>query len=122
MRDAAGHLAEGAQTLLLHDRVLRLPQVVVGMLERAVQLSLVRGERDVLTELLQELAVGAGEGMRLPSRRDERPEDLVLDDQRCDDERAQIAAGQALRERILDTSRTSCSQTSCPCMQRDKPF
>ena len=88
MRDTAGHLAECAQALLLHDCVLRLPQVVVGMLERAVQLSLVRGERDVLTQLLQELAVGAGEGMSLPSRCDERSEHLVLDDQRCDDERA----------------------------------
>ena len=64
MRDAARHLAERAQALLLHDLLLRGAQVVVGALQRAVQLRLVRGERGVLAGLAQEFALAAAEGVR----------------------------------------------------------
>ena len=63
MRDAARHLAERAQALLLHDLLLRLAQVVVGLLQGAVQLRLVRGQRGVLAGLAQELAFAAAEGV-----------------------------------------------------------
>ena len=33
--DAAGHLAEGAEAFLLHDGLLRLAQIVVGLLQGA---------------------------------------------------------------------------------------
>ena len=67
VRDAARHLAERAQPLLLHHGVLGLLQIVVGLLQRAVELRLVRGQRDVLAELPQEFAFPAAE--RCGSRR-----------------------------------------------------
>ena len=39
MRDAAGHLPQRAQPLLLHHRLLRLAQVVVGSLQGVVELA-----------------------------------------------------------------------------------
>ena len=36
VRDAAGHLAQRAQPLLLHDRLLGLAQIVIGLLQRVV--------------------------------------------------------------------------------------
>ena len=42
VRDAARHLAQRAQSLLLHDLLLRGAQVVVGLLQGGVQLRLVR--------------------------------------------------------------------------------
>ena len=59
--DAARHLAERAQPLLLQDGVLALAQILIGLLQPRVQLRLVRGERDVLAELPQELAIAAAE-------------------------------------------------------------
>ena len=41
MSDAAGHLAESAQTLLLHDRMLGLAKFVVGLLQVGMQARLV---------------------------------------------------------------------------------
>ena len=63
VRDAARHLAERAQPLLLHDLLLRVAQVVVGLLKRGVQLRLVRRERDVLAGLAQEFALAAAESV-----------------------------------------------------------
>ena len=60
---------ERAQAFVLQHRLLALPQVVVGALQRAVELRLVRGQRHVLAELLEEFAVGAGEGIRFAPRR-----------------------------------------------------
>ena len=59
--DAARHLPERAQALLLHDLLLRGPQVVVRTLQRAVQLRLIRGERGVLAGLAQEFTFAAAE-------------------------------------------------------------
>ena len=61
MGDSAGHLAERAQTLLLHELLLGLAQVVVRLLQGAVQLGVTGGEGHVLAELAEELALGAGE-------------------------------------------------------------
>ena len=55
--DAARHLAQGAQPFLLHHRMLGLLQVVIGLLQRFVELRLMRGEPDMLAELAQELAL-----------------------------------------------------------------
>ena len=49
--DAAGHLAECQQPLLLHDRLLGLPEIIVGTLQSLVELCLVCRQRDVLTDL-----------------------------------------------------------------------
>jgi hypothetical protein len=64
VRDAARHLAEGAQALLLHDLLLRGAQVVIGALKRGIQLRLVRRERGVLHRLPDEFAFAAAEGLR----------------------------------------------------------
>src|SRR5205823_4818319 len=69
VRNAARHLAERAQALLLRHRLLRLAQVVVGALQRAVQLGLMGRERDVLAQLPQELTLGAAEGLGGAARR-----------------------------------------------------
>src|SRR5688500_3583080 len=98
MRDAARHLPDGAQALLLQHRVLRLAQVVIGALQRAVQLCLVRGERHVLAQLSQELAVDAREARRLAPRRDEHAENLAFNQQGRGDERCEPPAREALRK------------------------
>ena len=41
--EAAGHLAQRPQPLLLHDALLTLAQIVIGLLQRSVQPGLVRG-------------------------------------------------------------------------------
>ena len=56
VRDAAGHLPERAQPLLLEHGLLRAVQVFVGLLQRGVQLRLVGRQRHVIAELAQELA------------------------------------------------------------------
>ena len=61
VRDAARHLAERAQALLLHHRLLALPQLVVRLLQRRVELRLMSGERHVVAQLAQELTLVAGE-------------------------------------------------------------
>ena len=69
VRDAAGHLAQGAQALLLHDGLLGLAQIVVGLLQGAVELRLMGGQRDVLAQLAQKLAFAAAEAVRLAGGR-----------------------------------------------------
>ena len=85
--DAAGHLAQRAQALLLHHRVLGLAQFVIGLLQRAVELGLIRGERDVLAQLAQEFAVAAARNSRAPVRATmSAPKTLALHLQRRSDE------------------------------------
>ena len=99
VRDAARHLAESAQAFLLHDLLLRGAQVVIGLLKGGVQLRLVRGQRGVFHGLAQEFALAAAEGVRGAPRRDQHAEDLALDQQRRDDQRAHAGARQPRRKR-----------------------
>lgn len=71
MGNAAGHLPQSAQTLLLHDRLLGLPQVIVCLLQRCVDLCLMPRQRNVFAQLPQELAFAAAEAVCLPASRDE---------------------------------------------------
>ena len=64
MRDAACHLTQRPQPFLLHHRLLRLPQVVISLLQRRVKLRVMRRQRDVFAQLLDKLALTAAE-MRL---------------------------------------------------------
>ena len=105
VRNAARHLAERAQALLLHHRLLRLAQVVVGALQRAVQLGLMGRERDVLAQLPQELTLGAAEGLGGAARRNQHPEDPLFDEQRSDHERPEARLAEALRKREADLTR-----------------
>jgi hypothetical protein len=82
MGDAAGHLPKSSQALLLHDRLLCLPQVVIGPPQRCVELGLVRCQRYVFTHLPQKLAFAAAEGMCFPTSRNKDSEDFALDQQR----------------------------------------
>ncbi len=61
MGNAARHLAQRAQPLLLHHGLLGLAQIVVRLLQGAVQLRLLRGQCDVRAQLAEELAFAAGE-------------------------------------------------------------
>ena len=94
MGDAARHLAEGTQPLLLEDGLLGLAELVVGLLEGSVELRLVGGERDVLAELLEKLAFAAAEGVRRGPRGQKNAEDPAFDQQRGGHERAQAGPGQ----------------------------
>ncbi len=60
VRDAARHLSQRAQSLLLYHRLLAVTQILVGPLQRVVELRLVGRESDVLAQLPQELAIAAG--------------------------------------------------------------
>ena len=97
--DTAGHLPERPQSLLLHDGVLALPQVVVRLLQGAVQPRLMAGQGDVLAELPQELALAAAEGLLMAARAYQHPEYLVLHDQRRNHHGAQPRCRQPLRKR-----------------------
>ena len=83
MGDAARQLSQGPQALLLHHGLLGQPQVVVGLLERAVEMGLVGGQGGLLGQLAQEIPVEGAEGVGLPARRHEHAEDLALHDQRA---------------------------------------
>ncbi len=67
----------GAQPLLLHDGVLTLPQVVIRLLQGAVQAGLMACQCDVLAELLQELALPAAEGLGIAARAHQHSEHLI---------------------------------------------
>src|SRR5581483_10592685 len=99
MRDATRHLPERAQPLVLHHGVLSLAQVLVGLLQSRVELHLVRGERDMLGEMPQELAVGAAESILAQARRDQHAGNAVLDPERGNHEGSKPGARQALRKR-----------------------
>ena len=94
--DAARHLAEGAQPFLLHHRMLGLLQIVIGLLQRFVELRLMRGEPDMLAELAQELHFPAAEALRHPPRHDQHGEHALLDLQRRNHQRTQAGLGEAL--------------------------
>ena len=99
VRDAARHLPQRPQPLLLHHHLLCLAQVVVGLLQRTVELRLMGGERHVLAQLPQELTLGAGKTVRPAPRGNQHAEDAALRPQRRHHHRSQSAAGKACRER-----------------------
>ena len=76
--DAAGHLAQCAQALLLHDRLLGLAQVLVGSLQGCVELRVVRCQGDVLGQLAQKLTVVAGEALGLAAARQQDAEHFTF--------------------------------------------
>ena len=105
MRDAARHLAQRPQPLLLHDRLLRLAQIVVGALQLPVQLRLMRRQRHMLAQLPEELAISAAEGVGFAACRDQHAEDPAFHQQRRDHERMQARLSKALRKRKFDLAR-----------------
>lgn len=74
VRDAACHLAKRKQPLLLHHGVVGLAQIFISLLQGAVKLRVMGGEGGVLGQLVQELAIIAGEALGPFSRRDENAE------------------------------------------------
>jgi len=67
--DAARHLPQRPEALLLHDGLLRLPQIVVCPFQPRVQLRLMCRQRRVLAQLAHELAFTAAECVRLATAR-----------------------------------------------------
>ncbi len=61
--DAAGHLAQRAESLMLHDGLLGLLDFVVGVLEFGVEVGLVAGEGHVFTEGAEEFLFAWGEAV-----------------------------------------------------------
>ncbi len=99
VRNAAGHLPQGAQAFLLHHGVLGLTEVVIGLLQGAVELSLLDRQCDVLTELVEELAVGAGEGIGAPARGEQHAEEGAVGHQWRHCQGVQLAVGESLGQR-----------------------
>jgi hypothetical protein len=95
--DATRHLPKGAQTLLLQDRLLRLAQVFIGLLQGTVELRLVGRQGDVRAHLFQEFAFAAAEAARLAARGNEYTKHFAFDQHRRGDHGAQAASGQPLR-------------------------
>ena len=98
VRDTARHLAESAQALLLHHCLLALLQVVVRLLQRRVELRLMSGERHVIAQLPQELALVAGERFRFLACRDQHAEHRALRYEGRDHQRAQARIREPLRK------------------------
>ena len=73
---------------MLHDGMLALPKIVVCLPQSSVQTSLVTGQGDMFAELFQELAFAAAEGAGIASCAHQNPEDLALDDERREYDRA----------------------------------
>ena len=78
---------------------------VVGALQLPVQLCLMRRQRDMLTQLPQELAIGAAEAVGLATRRHQHTKDLIFNQQRRDDEGTHARLSKPLREGKLDLAR-----------------
>src|SRR5579872_681935 len=102
MRDSARHLAEHSKAFLLHDSLLSLTQIVIRLLQGAVDLRLVRSQRYVFAELPQELAFTTAEAVGLLARGNEYPEDLAFEQQRRCDECTEATTGEAFRERKVN--------------------
>ena len=98
MRDTARHLAQGHQALLLHDPLLRPTQVIVGLLQSAIELGLVGRQGDMLAHLPQEFALATAEAVPLLASRDENSEHFAFDQQRRRHHRTQRGFSQALGE------------------------
>ena len=73
---------ERAQAFLLHDGLLGLAQIVVGLLQGVVELRLMRGQGHVFAQLPQELAFAAAEAVGFAARGDQHAEDLAFHQQR----------------------------------------
>ena len=99
MGDAARHLPERPQPFLLHHGVLTQPQIVVRLLQSAVEPRLMACQGDVLAELSQEFALAAAEGLLFGPRAHQHSEYLVLHDQRRDHQGAQPGRSEPLRKR-----------------------
>ena len=93
---AAGHLPQCPQPLLLHDGVLALAQVVIRLLQSAVEAHMVTGQCHMLAELLQKLTFAAAEGVIAAACADQYTEYLVLDDEGQEYQRAQTNLRQPL--------------------------
>ncbi len=96
--DAARHLAEGPQPVALEGRLAGLAEVVVGLLEGAVQLRLEGGQGDVVGQLGEELAFALAEGRRVLAGHHQQAEDLVFGMQRRHRRRLQAEGGQMAKE------------------------
>ncbi len=59
----------------------------------------------MFAHLFQEFAIGAAEGLSLPSRRDHHTEHVAFHQQRRDHQRSQTHAGESLRKRMLHLTR-----------------
>src|SRR5437868_3027385 len=101
MGDATRHLTQSAQTLLLHDRLLRLAKILVGALQGPIKLALVGCECDVAAQLPQELTVPAQEAALRAACRDHYPEDFAFHNERRKHEGMQSDAAQPRVERKL---------------------
>src|ERR1700733_565573 len=102
MRDSACHLAQRAQPLLLHHGLLSLTQVVISLLQGAIDFRLMRRQRDMFAELFQKFAFAAAEAVGFAASGYQDPEDLAFKQQGSGYEGPETAARQALRKREVD--------------------
>ncbi len=79
-----------------------MAKVVVGGLQRGVQLRVTCSERHVLGHLAEEFAFGADEGIHVAPRRNQHAEHLVLRTHRRQNKRPAAGACQTVGERAVD--------------------
>ena len=99
--DAARHLPEHAQSLLLHDGLLCPPQIVISLFERGIDVRLARRHRYVLTQLPEKLAVAAAETIDLAARHDDNAENIAFRAQRSGNHRAQASLAKTRGKRKI---------------------
>src|SRR5690242_18608484 len=95
MSDSTRHLTQGPQALLLQDGLLRLTQVVIGLLQDTVNLRLIGRERDVFAQLPKKLTFAAAEIASVAARSQQNSEDLALAVQGRADQRAKSVCAHA---------------------------
>ena len=81
MGHAAGHLAERLETFLLHDGLLGLPQVIIGLLQVLVELRLVDGHGHVRAQAADKIAFGPAETVHFAPHEYHQSKHFVLDNQ-----------------------------------------
>src|SRR5438045_6193469 len=81
--------------------LLRLTQVLVRLLQSGVEPHLTRGERQVLAQLTEKLAVGARKACRLAPGCDHDAKDLVLDAQGGDHQGTQAPTRETDRKSVV---------------------
>ena len=99
MRDAARHFAERAQTFGLHHGLLAVTQILIGALQCAVQLRLVRRQCHVRAELFEKFAISTGEGFLLAAHGDQHSENIRFHGKRRNDQRMESRVREPARER-----------------------
>ena len=82
VRHATGHLAERLEPFLLHGGLLRLAQLVVGLVQILIHLRLAHRQRHVRGQAVDELAFGGEEAVDLAPHEHQQAKHVAFHEQR----------------------------------------